>query len=74
MTDSELPQDLLQREQEFHDQWASTIDIDGIRVLDYFEACTAPENRFILKIAYIFQNWVRAAWLPITLLEWLMWR
>jgi ubiquinone/menaquinone biosynthesis C-methylase UbiE len=41
--------DLLQREQSFHDQWASTIDVDGIRVVDYFEACTAPENRFILK-------------------------
>jgi ubiquinone/menaquinone biosynthesis C-methylase UbiE len=40
---------LLQREQSFHDQWASTIDVDGILVVDYFEACTAPENRFILK-------------------------
>jgi ubiquinone/menaquinone biosynthesis C-methylase UbiE len=48
-SDSQLPQDLLQREQDFHDQWASTIDVDGIRVLDYFEACTAPENRFVLK-------------------------
>jgi ubiquinone/menaquinone biosynthesis C-methylase UbiE len=46
---TDLSQDLLQREQDFHDQWASTIDVDGIRVADYFEACTAPENRFILK-------------------------
>lgn len=37
------------REQQFHDEWAATIDVDGIRVVDYFEACTAPENRFILK-------------------------
>ncbi len=44
-----MQDDLLQREQDFHDQWASTIDVDGIRVADYFEACTAPENRFILK-------------------------
>ncbi|MBD2326524.1 class I SAM-dependent methyltransferase [Alkalinema sp. FACHB-956] len=44
-----MQDDLLQREQQFHDQWASTIDVDGIRVADYFEACTAPENRFILK-------------------------
>jgi SAM-dependent methyltransferase len=44
-----MQDDLLQREQSFHDQWASTIDVDGIRVADYFEACTAPENRFILK-------------------------
>lgn len=44
-----MKDDLLRREQAFHDQWASTIDVDGIRVADYFEACTAPENRFILK-------------------------
>lgn len=44
-----MQDDLLQREQAFHDQWASTIEVDGIRVADYFEACTAPENRFILK-------------------------
>jgi ubiquinone/menaquinone biosynthesis C-methylase UbiE len=44
-----MQDDLLQREQDFHDQWASTIDIDGINVRDYFEACTAPENRFILR-------------------------
>lgn len=39
----------LEKEREFHDAWASTIDVDGIRVKDYFEACTAPENRFILQ-------------------------
>lgn len=44
-----MQDDLLGREQAFHDQWASTIDVDGIRVSDYFEACTAPENRFILR-------------------------
>lgn len=41
--------DLFAREREFHDQWAATIDVDGIRVRDYFEACTAPENRFIMR-------------------------
>ncbi|MBM0740838.1 class I SAM-dependent methyltransferase [Phormidium sp. CLA17] len=41
--------EILRKEQEFHDQWASIIDVDGIRVADYFEACTAPENRFILQ-------------------------
>jgi hypothetical protein len=40
--------ELLQRERNFHDRWAESIDVDGIRVRDYFEACTAPENRFIL--------------------------
>lgn len=49
MIDDHQNPDLLKREQDFHDRWASTIDVDGIRVADYFEACTAPENRFILK-------------------------
>jgi SAM-dependent methyltransferase len=40
--------DLFEKERQFHDRWAATIDVDGIRVRDYFEACTAPENRFIL--------------------------
>ena len=40
--------ELLQRERSFHDRWAEAIDVEGIRVSDYFEACTAPENRFIL--------------------------
>ena len=39
----------LERERQFHDNWAAAIDVDGIRVADYFEACTAPENRFILR-------------------------
>ena len=44
-----MQDDLLKREREFHDLWAAAIDIEGIQVRDYFEACTAPENRFILK-------------------------
>ncbi|NJP08276.1 MAG: class I SAM-dependent methyltransferase [Leptolyngbyaceae cyanobacterium RU_5_1] len=44
-----MQNEVLRKEQEFHDQWASIIDVAGIRVADYFEACTAPENRFILK-------------------------
>jgi SAM-dependent methyltransferase len=44
-----MQDDILHKEQVFHDQWAAAIDVDGIRVADYFEACTAPENRFILK-------------------------
>ena len=39
----------LERERQFHNAWAAAIDVDGIRVADYFEACTAPENRFILQ-------------------------
>lgn len=44
-----MQEETLKKERQFHDAWASTIDVDGIRVNDYFEACTAPENRFILK-------------------------
>ncbi|MBL1177120.1 class I SAM-dependent methyltransferase [Pantanalinema sp. GBBB05] len=44
-----MQEDVLRKERQFHDQWAAAIDLDGIRVADYFEACTAPENRFILK-------------------------
>ncbi|MGQ9872366.1 class I SAM-dependent methyltransferase [Leptodesmis sp.] len=44
-----MQDNILRKEQEFHDQWAAAIDVDGIRVADYFEACTAPENRFILR-------------------------
>jgi ubiquinone/menaquinone biosynthesis C-methylase UbiE len=41
--------DVLERERRFHDRWAELIDVDGILVKDYFEVCTAPENRFILR-------------------------
>ncbi len=44
-----MQDEILAKERKFHDIWASTIDIEGIRVVDYFENCTAPENRFILK-------------------------
>lgn len=44
-----MQDEILRKEQVFHDQWAAAIDVDGIHVADYFEACTAPENRFILQ-------------------------
>ncbi len=44
-----MQDEVLSKERSFHDQWAATIDVDGICVRDYFEACTAPENRFILR-------------------------
>jgi SAM-dependent methyltransferase len=44
-----MRENLFDKEKRFHDQWASTIDVEGIKVNDYFEACTAPENRFILR-------------------------
>lgn len=44
-----MQDEILRKEQAFHDRWAAAIDVEGIRVRDYFEACTAPENRFILQ-------------------------
>ena len=44
-----MQEQIFDKEKKFHDQWASTIDVEGIRVKDYFEACTAPENRFITR-------------------------
>ena len=44
-----MQEETLEKERRFHDAWAAAINVDGIRVQDYFEACTAPENRFILK-------------------------
>ena len=44
-----MQDEILRKEQDFHDRWAAAIDVEGIRVKDYFEACTAPENRFILQ-------------------------
>jgi ubiquinone/menaquinone biosynthesis C-methylase UbiE len=41
--------DLYTKERLFHDEWAATIDVDGICPEDYFEAPTAPENRFIME-------------------------
>lgn len=45
----DISQKSLEKERQFHDRWAAAIDVDGICVRDYFEACTAPENRFILQ-------------------------
>jgi ubiquinone/menaquinone biosynthesis C-methylase UbiE len=44
-----MQDEILKKEQDFHDRWAAAIDVEGIHVRDYFEACTAPENRFILS-------------------------
>ena len=39
----------LQKEIDFHDKWASKIDIDVLDVDIYFEGSTCPENRFIMN-------------------------
>jgi ubiquinone/menaquinone biosynthesis C-methylase UbiE len=40
---------VFEKEEIFHDEWASSADIDKVMVDEFFEACTAPENRYILK-------------------------
>jgi ubiquinone/menaquinone biosynthesis C-methylase UbiE len=44
-----MEKELLAREEAFHDDWANSIDITKIKVDDYFEVSTAPENRHIIK-------------------------
>lgn len=39
----------VEAEKEFHDKWASEIDVSEINVESYFESSTAPENRFIMS-------------------------
>ncbi|MDY6950051.1 MAG: class I SAM-dependent methyltransferase, partial [Thermodesulfobacteriota bacterium] len=39
----------MRREEVFHDGWSQSIDIHSVHVDDFFTACTAPENRLILK-------------------------
>lgn len=38
----------LNREREFHNQWALSLDLERINVKAAFEGSTAPENRFIM--------------------------
>lgn len=42
--------DRLQREEAFHDEWASHLGPESVMVRESFEACTAPEHRFILQL------------------------
>ena len=39
-----------QKESDFHDQWAASTRLADINVREAFEAPTAPENRFILRM------------------------
>ena len=40
---------ILDREENFHDHWADSINIDEVIVDELFEASTSPENRIIIK-------------------------
>lgn len=41
--------EILQKEEVFHDEWANSVNVDEVMVDEFFEACTSPENRFIMK-------------------------
>jgi len=41
--------DVYRKEEKFHDQWADSINLDDVMIEGSFEACTAPENKHILK-------------------------
>lgn len=45
----ELETDKQKTEQEFHDRWARSIDLDALLVRESFEASTAMENRFAFE-------------------------
>ena len=39
--------DIFEREEAFHDKWATSVDVDSILVDESFESCTTPEGRQI---------------------------
>lgn len=41
---------IQERESTFHDEWASSTEVEGVSVREAFEAPTALENRFILDL------------------------
>lgn len=40
---------IFEKEEKFHDEWANSESIDDILVDEYFESCTTPENKYILE-------------------------
>lgn len=40
---------VLSKEEVFHDEWANSVNVDEVMVDQFFEACTSPENRFIIE-------------------------
>jgi len=44
-----MAQSRQEKEQIFHDEWASSMTVDEVSVRAAFEAPTAPENRYILR-------------------------
>ena len=44
-----IPATQVQREREFHNQWANNIELDELMVKESFESPTAIENRYALQ-------------------------
>jgi ubiquinone/menaquinone biosynthesis C-methylase UbiE len=44
-----MKDEILTEEEQFHDEWAHGVDTDSVMVDEFFEACTSPENRQIMK-------------------------
>ena len=49
-------ENILIKEEEFHDKWAENIDLDSLHVTEYFEVCTVPENRYLIKKMGLLQD------------------
>lgn len=47
---SSMNQKILNKEEQFHDQWAAGVDIQDVHPIEAFTACTAPENRRIVEL------------------------
>lgn len=48
--------EILIKEEIFHDKWAEDMNLDEILVDEVFEACTSPENKYILSKLGNIQN------------------
>ncbi len=44
-----MQNEILKKEEDFHDGWASSINLDEVMVDEFFEACTSPENKLIME-------------------------
>jgi len=44
-----MKKNVLKKEEVFHDTWATSINVASVMVDEFFEACTSPENKIILK-------------------------
>ena len=42
--------DIYNAEEDFHDAWAGSVEIEDVMVDEFFEACTSPENRIVMNM------------------------